>query len=104
MTVPEKNLETGVGVYVTGPNCWKCHYFAVSWDPSKPYACNLMGFKSRLLPALEVLRTDGTACLGFTEKKTRPIPPLVAVNPEAQATAKPSGARRKLSSTQMWEA
>jgi hypothetical protein len=63
-----------------------------------------MGFKSRLLPALEVLRTDGTACLGFTEKKTRPIPPLVAVKPEAQATAKPSGARRKLSSTQMWEA
>ena len=104
MTVPEKNLETGVGVYVTGPNCWKCHYFAVSWDPTKPYACNLMGFKSRLLPALEVLRTDGTACLGFTEKKKRPIPPLVAAKPEANATAKPTGTQRKLASTQMWEA
>jgi hypothetical protein len=56
------------------------------------------------LPALEVLRTDGTACLGFTEKKTRPMPPVVAAKPDAQATAKPSGARRKLSSTQMWEA
>jgi hypothetical protein len=63
-----------------------------------------MGFKSRLLPALEVLRTDGTACLGFTEKKTRPMPPVVAAKPEAQATAKPSGARRKRSYTQMWEA
>jgi len=75
--VPDKTPGPGVGVYVTGPNCWKCHYFAVSWDHTKPYACNHMGFKSRLLPALEVL---------------------------AQATAKPSGARRKRSYTQMWEA
>jgi hypothetical protein len=104
MIVPEKNLETGVGVYVTGPNCWKCHYFAVSWDPTKPYACNLMGFKSRLLPALEVLRTDGTACLGFTEKKKRPIPQVVAAKLGTNATAKPTGTRRKLASTQMWEA
>ena len=104
MAVPEKNLETGVGVYVTGPNCWKCHYFAVSWDHTKPYACNLMGFKSRLLPALEVLRTDGTACLGFTEKQARPSPKSVAVQANVKVAAKPNGARRKLASTQMWEA
>jgi hypothetical protein len=63
-----------------------------------------MGFKSRLLPALEVLRTDGTACLGFTEKKARPMSPVVAAKPSASATAKPMGSRRKLASTQMWEA
>jgi len=102
--VPDKTPEPGVGVYVTGPNCWKCHYFAVSWDPTKPYACNLMGFKSRLLPALEVLRTDGTACLGFTEKKKRPIPQVVAAKLGTNATAKPTGTRRKSASTQMWEA
>jgi len=102
--VPDKTPEPGVGVYMTGPNCWKCHYFAVSWDPTKPYACNLMGFKSRLLPALEVLRTDGTACLGFTEKKKRPIPQVVAAKLGTNATAKPTGTRRKLASTQMWEA
>ena len=102
--MPDKTPEPGVGVYVTGPNCWKCHYFAVSWDPTKPYACNLMGFKSRLLPALEVLRTDGTACLGFTEKKKRPIPQVVAAKLGTNATAKPTGTRRKLASTQMWEA
>jgi hypothetical protein len=63
-----------------------------------------MGFKSRLLPALEVLRTDGTACLGFTEKKKRPMPPVMAAKPEANASPKSTGARRKLASTQMWEA
>jgi hypothetical protein len=63
-----------------------------------------MGFKSRLLPALEVLRTDGTACLGFTEKKKRPMPSVVAAKPGTNATAKPTGTRRKSASTQMWEA
>jgi len=63
-----------------------------------------MGFKSRLLPALEVLRNDGAACLGFTEKKKRPIPPVLAAKPEANTTAKSTGTRRKLASTQMWEA
>ena len=104
MTVPEKNLETGVGVYLTGPNCWKCHYFAVSWDHTKPYACHLMGFKSRVLPAMEVLRTDGTACLGFTEKQARPSPQAAAAKSNEKVVAKPSSTRRKLASTQMWEA
>jgi len=104
MTVQEKNLETGVGVYVTGPNCWKCHYFAVSWDHTKPYACHLMGFKSRVLPAMEVLRTDGTACLGFTEKQARPSPKAVAMKADVKAAAKTSNTRPKLAWTQMWEA
>ena len=50
------------------PNCWRCRYFAVSWDPAQPYACNLMGFKSRISPALEVLRADGRRCMGFSPK------------------------------------
>lgn len=102
--MPDKTPELGVGVYVTGPNCWKCHYFAVSWDPTKPYACHLMGFKSRVLPALEVMRTDGTACLGFTEKQARSTPQAVALKSNEKVVAKPSSTRRKLASTQMWEA
>ncbi|NBX54013.1 MAG: hypothetical protein EBQ82_05015 [Betaproteobacteria bacterium] len=94
----------GEGVYVSGPNCWKCHYFAVSWDPTKPYACRLMGFKSRVLPAMEVLRTDGTACLGFTEKHNRPSPKAAAVTPEVKTSVIPALTRRKPASTQMWEA
>lgn len=51
-----------------GPNCHQCRFFAVSWDPRLPYLCRLMGFKSRHLPALEVLRVDGVFCQGFDPK------------------------------------
>lgn len=50
------------------PNCRQCQHFAVSWDPKQPYLCRLMGFKSRITPALEVLRADGSRCRGFFAK------------------------------------
>lgn len=50
------------------PICWQCRHFAVSWDPKLPYSCRLMGFKSRILPAIEVLRADGLRCQGFMRK------------------------------------
>lgn len=50
------------------PNCWQCRHFAVSWDPNLPYSCRLMGFKSRVMPAIEVLRADGSRCRGFAPK------------------------------------
>ena len=46
----------------TRPDCWKCQHFSVSWDPKLPYLCRLMGFKSRSLPALEIIRADGKPC------------------------------------------
>jgi len=51
------------------PNCWQCQHFSVSWDPNLPYACRLMGFKTRIMPAIEVLRADGSRCQGFSRKK-----------------------------------
>ena len=54
------------------PNCWQCRFFAVSWDPSKPYACQLMGFKTKVLPSIEVLRADGERCRGFIQKEAMP--------------------------------
>jgi hypothetical protein len=33
-----------------------------------PYGCRLMGFKTKVLPSIEVLRADGHFCLGFEEK------------------------------------
>lgn len=56
-----------------GPNCFQCRHFAVSWDPSLPYSCRLMGFKSRALPAIEVLRVDGGFCQGYVAKEA-PVP------------------------------
>ena len=58
------------------PNCWQCRFFAVSWDPARPYACQLMGFKSKVLPSIEVLRADGDRCRGFLAKSN--LPDLVA--------------------------
>jgi len=52
------------------PNCWQCRHFAVSWDPKLPYTCKLMGFKSRNIPMIEVLRADGRPCNGFASKQS----------------------------------
>jgi hypothetical protein len=50
------------------PNCWRCRHFAISYDPKRPYSCRLMGFKTKILPAIEVLRADGVRCMGFERK------------------------------------
>ena len=71
----------------TRPDCWKCKHFAVSWDPKLPYLCRLMGFKSRSLPALEIIRVDGKPCQGFALK---PQPASAQPNPSTQL----SGLRR----------
>ena len=102
--MPDHTANTGVGVYANGPNCMKCHYFAVSWDPGKPYSCRLMGFKSRRLPAMEVLSTDGTPCLGFVEKQNttagQPLPAKSDTKDKSQALVN----ARHFRSTQVWEA
>jgi hypothetical protein len=51
-----------------GPNCWDCRFLAITWDVRTPYGCKLMGFRSKVLPSLEVLRTDGRFCGGFSPK------------------------------------
>jgi len=72
----------------SGPNCFRCRHFAVSWDPARPYACRLMGFKSRALPAIEVLRVDGLPCQGFEAK------PLPGGTPAPAAAPSPAGVVR----------
>ena len=51
-----------------GPNCWKCRYFKISWDPKFPYECQSMNFKSLALPCIEVARIDGRPCQSFRAK------------------------------------
>ncbi len=67
MEKDDKNIGLGVR-QGQRPNCWNCHYFAISWHPSMPYACRLMGFKSRILPCREVEAVDSRFCQGFLEK------------------------------------
>jgi hypothetical protein len=52
-------------------NCWQCRYFATSWDPALPYQCKLLGFKSRMLPCIQVQQLDGRLCQGFEPKAPR---------------------------------
>jgi hypothetical protein len=50
------------------PNCLKCAYFKVSWDPALPNACEIFSIKSRLMPSLEVFRSAGSNCPSFRLK------------------------------------
>ena len=57
-----------------GPNCWACRHLAITWDVRMPYGCKLMGFRSKVIPSIEVLRTDGRFCGGFSPKPAKPAP------------------------------
>lgn len=50
------------------PNCWRCAHFTITHLPATPYGCRSMGFRSRVLPHLEVLRVDGLPCQSFRAK------------------------------------
>ena len=45
---------------------------AITWDVRMPYGCKLMGFRSKVVPSLEVLRTDGRFFGAFSPKSTKP--------------------------------
>ena len=45
---------------------------AITWDVRMPYGCKLMGFRSKVVPSLEVLRTDGRFCGGISPKPAKP--------------------------------
>jgi hypothetical protein len=51
------------------PNCWRCRYFQITHYKAFPYACAVIGFKSRQLPCYEVLRADGAQCKRFAPKE-----------------------------------
>ena len=59
------------------PNCWKCRFFKISWDPRFPYECEAMNFKSQALPCIQVMSIDGRHCQWFRSKP--------AVNPRVEA-------------------
>jgi hypothetical protein len=72
-----------------GPNCWECRHLMITWDVRTPYGCKLMGFRSRYIPSLEVLRTDGRFCGGFSakpEKNAAPDPKTKPVQPVGKTT------------------
>ena len=84
-----------------GPNCWDCRFLGITWNPRMPYSCKLMGFRSRMIPSLEVLRADGMFCMGFMPKKVIPIAPVPATPVTQTPVVIP---RRKKLTRFLWEA
>lgn len=52
----------------TAPTCKDCIHFFVTYDPSFPYGCRSMGFKSRRYPHFEVQAASGGPCQGRETK------------------------------------
>jgi hypothetical protein len=50
------------------PDCWACQHFKITHDRKRPYGCGAMGFKSKVLPCIEVIRVHGSHCLSFLAK------------------------------------
>jgi len=62
------NIPTLATPKAQAVNCWQCRHFATSWDPALPYMCRLMGFKSKMLPSIQIAQLDGRPCQGFDLK------------------------------------
>ncbi len=54
-----------------GVDCFSCTHFHITYDTDFPYGCRAAGFKSRFIPAKEMLLNSGMACQFFEEKKMR---------------------------------
>jgi len=47
------------------PNCLKCEFFKVTWDPMFPRSCEIFSIKCTNLPSAEVFRATGSSCPSF---------------------------------------
>ena len=60
---------------------------AITWDVRMPYGCKLMVFRSKVIPSVEILRTDGRFCGGFSPKPAK----QESANKAQKASQKPVG-------------
>ncbi|MDR2942425.1 MAG: hypothetical protein LBV17_07535 [Treponema sp.] len=51
------------------PNCLKCAFFKVTWDPAFPRSCEIFSIKCGNLPSAEVFRATGANCPSFKLKE-----------------------------------
>ncbi len=49
-------------------NCFDCIHLQITWQPQTPYACKAIGFRSKIIPSLEVFKNSGTQCMHFFPK------------------------------------
>ncbi|MFN3535495.1 MAG: uracil-DNA glycosylase [Desulfatiglandales bacterium] len=54
--------------------CHHCRYYYVTWEKETPHGCKAYGFKSALLPYLEVKLSVREGCIAFEKKEKFKIP------------------------------
>jgi len=52
------------------PRCTRCVHYYITFDPSFPYGCRILGFKSRSVPEKEVQSASDMPCQSFQPKPT----------------------------------
>ena len=52
------------------PDCYRCKYFYVTWNPAAPRGCRAFGFKTKSLPSIQVFQISGEHCKYFDPKKS----------------------------------
>jgi hypothetical protein len=55
--------------------CFSCRHFHITYDAAFPYGCRAARFKSRLMPATEMVANSGLECQLFEAKGKRRRPP-----------------------------
>jgi len=60
--------EDGIKIPNRLPNCLKCAFFKVTWDPMFPRACDIFSIKCSNFPSAEVYRATGAHCPSFRQK------------------------------------
>ena len=66
-TSPDSRGPAGTGIAETSraPRCRHCGHYYITHDPSFPYGCRALDFKSRQAPIREVKEASGRDCLYF---------------------------------------
>ena len=49
-------------------NCKRCVHYYVTWQAQHPHGCKAFGFKSKIIPSMQVMKDSGKACGMFEEK------------------------------------
>lgn len=50
-------------------SCMGCRHYYITYDTRFPYGCQLLGFKSKRQPVVEVIAATAKGCHGFTPRK-----------------------------------
>jgi hypothetical protein len=50
------------------PNCLACRHFYITYEPTHPYGCRALNFKSLQYPAVVVFASSGIHCQAFSPK------------------------------------